>query len=437
MQNCKYNIAMFFALATTACENRQVVIVDVQNINKQVTTIGVYARVGSADQYKYQNTNSNLLRYGIEVPVEKTGTLSFHAFGYSSGSPCIKGYTPQTYELQGAGKQTVSQDLGKQVPPCGGSAEPIVYPLAKMVVWANASNDIWLAGEGGLILRWNGTSYSAISLPASLSATLPTWKAVIGRGPNDVWFSGTNNAIAQWNGVSLLDRTLPTSTTNVWNGIAFGHVGISDVWVIGNNGTYAIINEKPPIFSSCQHSQTKATQDLKAISCVSKQYSSSKFFDDCWMASDNTLYRYTLAFGCVNYSDPTMYKISGVTDIMVNAYDNGFELILTGRNRLLRRASAAFAFPGDPYSVGLLLLNDVKDNYSAILPTDFQGDLLSLHGVNGLKLWISGTNGALFRWESLLDGMPSQQATRVPTGLTDPLGSVAGLPSGAVVAPGN
>ena len=68
-----------------------------------------------------------------------------------------------------------------------------------MVVWANAANDIWLAGTGGKIVHWDGAAYTKVPLPAALLQAPPDWNAILGDGP-DIWLAGSKGAVAYWTG---------------------------------------------------------------------------------------------------------------------------------------------------------------------------------------------------------------------------------------------
>jgi hypothetical protein len=51
--------------------------------------------------------------------------------------------------------------------------------------WAAGPNDLFIGGEGGVIMRWNGQTWSAMSTP-----TQKTIFAMHGLSANDVWAVG-------------------------------------------------------------------------------------------------------------------------------------------------------------------------------------------------------------------------------------------------------
>ena len=62
-------------------------------------------------------------------------------------------------------------------------------------VWASGPNDVWIAGHGGRVRHWNGSSWT---LPRLTVAKLPLYDsfwAVSGSGPDDVWIVGNDMAL--------------------------------------------------------------------------------------------------------------------------------------------------------------------------------------------------------------------------------------------------
>jgi hypothetical protein len=98
-------------------------------------------------------------------------------------------------------------------------------------VWGSGSNDIWVVGDGGTILHWNGSAWSS-----ARSGTLASLLAVWGTGP-DVWAVGhtegagklvTNLVDADWLAGKI---GLVPKLNCVWGS------GPSDVWAGGDEGT--------------------------------------------------------------------------------------------------------------------------------------------------------------------------------------------------------
>jgi hypothetical protein len=106
-------------------------------------------------------------------------------------------------------------------------------------VWARKRDDVWLVGDRGLIMRWNGRELR--TLPAITEATLfGAW----GSSAEDVWFVGgkpgtgvgeNNDVLLHWDGTSLSrEGSLPRKGAvlfKVWGSSQ------SDVWISGEQGS--------------------------------------------------------------------------------------------------------------------------------------------------------------------------------------------------------
>jgi hypothetical protein len=105
-------------------------------------------------------------------------------------------------------------------------------------IWGTSASDIWAVGTGGLILHWNGTSWSLVTNPArTLGTILSDLTAVWGTGSDDVWAFGpinvNNQAIAlHWDGYSWSAFSTGSTAriTGIWASDA------NDVWAVGLDG---------------------------------------------------------------------------------------------------------------------------------------------------------------------------------------------------------
>jgi hypothetical protein len=90
-------------------------------------------------------------------------------------------------------------------------------------LWGSAPNDIWAIG--GAILHFDGSSWSPVTTPASVSLN-----GVWGSGPNDVWAVGAS--ILHFDGASWAASpgTPPGPFYAVWGS------GPTDVWAVGQAG---------------------------------------------------------------------------------------------------------------------------------------------------------------------------------------------------------
>lgn len=91
-------------------------------------------------------------------------------------------------------------------------------------VWQSSINDVWVVGQGGLIL--NRTPEGWRSIYSTVSADL---YSVAGTNANDVWVVGGNGSILHWDGKTITKTDPPTDRASE----SFAHVwalSSSEVW---------------------------------------------------------------------------------------------------------------------------------------------------------------------------------------------------------------
>ena len=77
----------------------------------------------------------------------------------------------------------------------------IVSGLTKRVtfssVWGASPNDVWVAGEGGALMHWDGSAWAEAS-----SGTQSALRAVSGTSSKDVWAAGLDGVLLHFDGTS-------------------------------------------------------------------------------------------------------------------------------------------------------------------------------------------------------------------------------------------
>jgi hypothetical protein len=94
----------------------------------------------------------------------------------------------------------------------------------------SASNNVWAAGDGGTVVRWNGLGWSAVTRPTS-DDLYGIWVA----GPNEVYVAVWSGQIWFWNGSTWTaqDSGVGDRPPFQLNGMAGAGTRI---WAFGNSG---------------------------------------------------------------------------------------------------------------------------------------------------------------------------------------------------------
>lgn len=105
-------------------------------------------------------------------------------------------------------------------------------------VWGTGPNNVFAVGYGGTILRYNGASWSHMT-----SGTTQDFRAVWGIAPNNVFAVGTSGTILHYDGLvwSAMESGTSTDLNGVWGS------GASDVYAVGEDGTILHYGSGPPI----------------------------------------------------------------------------------------------------------------------------------------------------------------------------------------------
>ncbi|PSM30900.1 hypothetical protein BVG81_008150 [Haliangium sp. UPWRP_2] len=103
-------------------------------------------------------------------------------------------------------------------------------PRTLNAAWGASTGDIWLVGEYGNVLRYDGVDgvTHAVTADGFEYAFYAAW----GRSPSEVWLVGESGTIWFWNGSTLAQQTSPTTSTlrALWG-------DGSSVWAVGDAGT--------------------------------------------------------------------------------------------------------------------------------------------------------------------------------------------------------
>lgn len=112
-------------------------------------------------------------------------------------------------------------------------------------VWAFSANEVWAVGDKGLLRRFDGSEWRAVTVPAKdvdlkpmIELSMIDLRAIWGRGPNDLWIVGKGGTILHvsekgWK--NLTDPNIGAVIESVY--------GIDDdnIWLVGANGSQGYI----------------------------------------------------------------------------------------------------------------------------------------------------------------------------------------------------
>lgn len=136
--------------------------------------------------------------------------------------------------IAGAGGRVV-----RYTPSTGASTVDTTDPEATLFgLWGSGPDDVWAVGgnvllpaNGARVYHYDGAAWSPVPLPPAAAATTAMYK-VWGTGPDDVWICGLGGVVIRWDGASFTE--LPTSTTAPL--FTLHGASSTDVWAVGGAG---------------------------------------------------------------------------------------------------------------------------------------------------------------------------------------------------------
>ena len=95
-------------------------------------------------------------------------------------------------------------------------------------VWGSSPTDMWAVGQGGGVLRFDGTTVSSVHGPLTADLT-----DISGSGPDDVWIVGKGGTAMRFDGTAL--TAVPTGVSS--DLLAVFATAPDDAWLGGDGGT--------------------------------------------------------------------------------------------------------------------------------------------------------------------------------------------------------
>lgn len=247
---------------------------------------------------------------------------------------------------------------------------PLSQGNSLQAAWGSDANNIWVVGDRGTILKWNGGSWSP-----QISGTTQHLRGVWGSDANNVWAVGDGGVILWWNGGfwSLQSSYTTQDLNGVWGSKS------NRVWVVGSNGTLLKWNG-----SAWSRQESGSTQHLYGV------WGSDS--SNVWVVGDNG--------ALLKWNGSSWYpKPSGIRERLWGVWgsDVGDVWIVGENGRILKWSGSHWSYPSS-------------------------GTTQSLHGVwgsNSDSVWAVGSTGTVLKWDG-------RTWTPQPSGTTQHLWSVRG-----------
>lgn len=138
-------------------------------------------------------------------------------------------------------------------------------------VWASSARDVWMVGAGR-VARWDGSAWRHMPTPANTSGFSAVW----GTGPDNVWVAGAQGTLLRWNGQAW--TRLNTSTTESFSRL--WAASADDLWVVGSEGTVLRWRGGRPVRVTLPN----APERIHSLW--------GRAADDVWIAADHRLYHF-------------------------------------------------------------------------------------------------------------------------------------------------
>jgi len=106
-----------------------------------------------------------------------------------------------------------------------------------LVLWGFSASDAWAVGQAGVLVHWNGSTWTAVS-----SGTTAKLSGLRGAASNDVWAAGINQTpnitdrevVIHWNGTSWAAAPKPAGAllSAIWGRAT------DDLWGTSNQSAF-------------------------------------------------------------------------------------------------------------------------------------------------------------------------------------------------------
>jgi hypothetical protein len=277
---------------------------------------------------------------------------------------------------------------------CFSHPSPQGFPLSALA--GVSGDDLWAAGEGRLLLHWDGASYMARSSPAE-GRILDLW----GLSANDIWGAGEGGTLIHWDGKTWARVCSPTQASlKTISGTA-----PDDVWVAGGS-VYPQVRD-----NTLLHFDGQVWSTVEVAGIVQPLAVFALARDDVWVSGHNGAVAHWNGSQWTRQSLPSIafsYQFrsiwgTGPTNLWANGHstldyvDGSPKPVQSGAvRRIVQRT------PDDVWAVGDLGL---ALHFDGVRWTQAQPPAVGIEMLGGLTVissreaWATGTRGSLLHWD--------------------------------------
>lgn len=231
--------SLFIAALPSCSKDQRLVLVEIKPWLAPADHAVITTQLGDERGRDFQVTQADALGgkpVGIYLPAARTGSLYIEA-RFHDGSACRHGRGETRIDIDGnSDTYTTSISAAAYARPlCSCTPDgfcwqnPIPQGSNLASVWGSGPSDVWMVGDGGTILRSDGSEDNLTIVPSPTTFRLTQ---VGGTGKNDVWIVGDGGTVLHYDGSSL--KRLTTGTSAAFNLIWLtGKPG--ELWTAGGN----------------------------------------------------------------------------------------------------------------------------------------------------------------------------------------------------------
>ena len=242
-------------------------------------------------------------------------------------------------------------------------------------IYCTAANNCWAVADNGVIVQWNGSSWSlnAYTAPDNLND-------VFCNNANDCWAVGNDSGgevILRWDGASWT-RVAPSGGIPNTNLNSISCSGVGSCWAVGDaSGGEVILELSGGVWSRIAPAGGIPNEDINGVYCFST--------GECWAMGDNGLIIRRSGGAWGNIASPVTSNLNGV---YCTATNNCWAVGNT------------YNPPGPPPVQEVILRMTVVPNWtllgaSASVPNE---NLNDVYCVDANNCWATGNNGTIIRW---------------------------------------